>query len=168
MTNHDAVRSESAPVYRPALHPGSNNDDAIIEQALCIMRERVSRGKAITSPKMAAEYFILRAHSLDVEEFGVLFLDGQHRVIRFQVLFSGTVNGCSVYPREIVKAVLDCGAVAVMLTHNHPSGMPEPSAPDRNITKLIADALNTIDVRVLDHIVTGGGDYVSFAERNEI
>ena len=103
------------------------------------------------------------------EMFGALFLDNRHRVIEFHELFRGTIDGASVYPREVVKQVLACNAAAVIFLHNHPSGEPEPSAADEQITYRLRDALCLIDVRVLDHIVVGsGGRTVSFAERGLI
>ena len=101
----------------------------------------------------------------DREVFGLILLDSQHGVLGFEILFYGTIDSASVYPREIVKCVLNANAAAVILTHNHPSGRPEPSTADAALTKRLQIALETIEVRVLDHLVIGGADSVSFAER---
>ncbi len=98
----------------------------------------------------------------------MLYLDNQHRPIRDEILFEGTINAANVYPREVVKRALDLGANAVILAHNHPSGIAEPSTADRHITARIADALALVDIRLLDHMVIGDGDVVSFAERGWI
>jgi len=99
------------------------------------------------------------------EHFGVLYLDSQHRVLHWEILFSGTLNAAAVYPREVVRAALQQHAAAVILAHNHPSGVAEPSIADRQITERIQQALLLVDIRVLDHLVIGAGVSVSFAER---
>ncbi|GAB2514439.1 JAB domain-containing protein [Microbulbifer agarilyticus] len=99
------------------------------------------------------------------EVFCCLFLDSQHRVIAFDELFEGTLNAASVYPREVVQAALARGAAAVILAHNHPSGVSEPSQADIHITGRLKDALALVDVRVLDHLIVGEGAGCSFAER---
>ena len=102
--------------------------------------------------------------SLEHEVFSVVFLDSQHRVLGIDQMFRGTVDGASVYPREIVKASLRHNAAAVVFCHNHPSGVCEPSSADRRITERLTSALALIDVRVLDHLIVSGGDSYSFAE----
>jgi DNA repair protein RadC len=102
------------------------------------------------------------------EEFAVLFLDAQHRLIEMRTLFRGTLAQTSVYPREVVKAALACNAGAVVLAHNHPSGLAEPSRADELLTQSLKSALQLVDVRVLDHLVVGQGQVVSFAERGLI
>jgi DNA repair protein RadC len=97
--------------------------------------------------------------------FSCLYLDNRHRVIQFEELFRGTINGASVYPREVVKKALGHNAAAVIFAHNHPSGVAEPSAADRRITQQLSDALALVDVRVLDHVVVGDGTTISFAEQ---
>jgi DNA repair protein RadC len=97
-----------------------------------------------------------------------LFLDNRHRVISFDQMFTGTIDGASVHPREVVKRALQHNAAAVILTHNHPSGIAEPSRADISLTRRLTDSLALIDVRVLDHIVVGGVETVSFAERGLI
>ncbi|VAW93941.1 UPF0758 family protein, partial [hydrothermal vent metagenome] len=93
------------------------------------------------------------------------FLDTRHRVIEFEELFRGTIDGASVHPREVLRRALAHNAAAVILAHNHPSGIAEPSRADRHITERLTDALALVDVRVLDHLVVGDGEVVSFAER---
>ena len=95
----------------------------------------------------------------------MIFLDNQHAVIGFEVLFQGTIDGAAIYPREIVKATLEHKAAVVILSHNHPSGTSEPSEADKRITNRIIDSLNAIDVKVLDHLIVGGTSITSFAER---
>ena len=113
----------------------------------------------------AAGYRVARFAGLEDEVFACLCLDSRHRVIRYVVLLLGTVVGCSVHPREVVKAALSANAAAVILAHNHPSGVPEPSRADIQLTRRLTDALALVDVRVLDHFVVGGAETVSFAER---
>ena len=109
----------------------------------------------------------LRVHLRDLrhEIFAVLLLDARHRVIRFEALFRGTIDGASVHPREVVRSALEQGAAAVVLVHNHPSGVAEPSRADVRITARLKSALELVDVRVLDHLVVGDEDVVSLAER---
>ena len=99
------------------------------------------------------------------EVFCVLLLDNQHRLLEFVELFQGTIDSASVYPREVVKLALAKNAAAVILAHNHPSGVAEPSASDRLITKALVDALALVDIRILDHFVVGASEWVSFADR---
>ena len=101
------------------------------------------------------------------EHFAVMFLDNKHALIKFEILFSGTIDSASVHPREVVKRALELNAAAVVLSHNHPSGNTEPSKADQNITQKLKDALDTVDVRILDHIIVGR-DCTSFAERGLI
>lgn len=99
------------------------------------------------------------------EVFAVVYLCSQHRLIRYEPLFYGTIDAAAVYPREIVRRALACNAAALIVAHNHPSGVAEPSSADRQITERIQQALNLVDIRLLDHCVVGHGDVVSFAER---
>jgi DNA repair protein RadC len=105
----------------------------------------------------------LRHHPYEV--FACLFLDNRNRVIAFEELFRGTINGASVHPREVMRRTLEHNAAALILAHNHPSGVAEPSHSDRQLTERLKQALELVDVRVLDHIVVGDGQQVSFAER---
>jgi len=140
-------------------------DDEIVDAARQILASRIRRGRPLTSPRDTREYLRLEFAPLDHEVFAILFLDNRHRVIEFVPLFRGTVDGASVHPREVVKEALARNAAAVILAHNHPSGIAEPSAADEVITQRVREALALIDVRVLDHFVVTGDAIVSFAER---
>ena len=144
--------------------------DAIIASALAILRDRMLPANAPTlcSPEQTRAFLKLKLALLDYESFCVLYLDQQHRVLAFEHLFKGTLTSASVYPREVLKAVLDKGAAAVLFAHNHPSGRPTPSEADNLITERLKTALGYIDVRVLDHIIIGGANYYSYAENGEI
>jgi len=120
---------------------------------------------ALTSPAEARSFVLAQLRSLPHEVFACIWLDNQHRVLLYEPLFTGTIDGAAVYPREVVRRALSHNAAAVILAHNHPSGVAEPSDADRRITDRLIDSLQTIDVRVLDHMVVGAGVVVSFAER---
>ncbi|MFC4727395.1 RadC family protein [Coralloluteibacterium thermophilus] len=125
----------------------------------------LARGEALTDPARAGAYFARRLRGLPHEVFAVLFLDTRHRVIAFEELFRGTIDGAEVHAREVVKRALAHNAAALMLGHNHPSGSSEPSAADRAVTLRLKSALALVDVRVLDHFVVGDGPPVSLATR---
>jgi DNA repair protein RadC len=120
-----------------------------------VRASQLQRGTKIGSPGDTHAFLREAIGALDSELFGAILLDNRHRVISFETLFRGTIDGCSVYPREVVKRVLDKNAAAVILAHNHPSGVAEPSQADERITARIKSALELIDVRLLDHIVVG-------------
>ena len=142
------------------------HEQAVIDAALAILARRVREPGAVLNGTWAVrEYLRLHLAKSERERFGVLFLDAQHAMIDFEVLFEGTLSQTSVYPREVVKRALQLNAAAVILTHNHPSGTAEPSAADEWLTQCLATALRCIDVPVLDHFVIGWPDVVSFAER---
>lgn len=122
-------------------------------------------GPVVSSPTEVREFLRMRLRDLQHEVFCCLFLDNRHRVIKFEELFRGTIDGASVHPREVVKAALRHNAAAVIFAHNHPSGVSEPSQADELITKRLRDALLLVEVRVLDHIIVGDGECSSFAER---
>lgn len=143
------------------------NDDEVIAQAIAILDKRIKRGDALCSPLQTRQYLRLHLASEKSEVFCCLFLDNRNRVIEFKRLFFGTIDGASVYPRDVVREALNQNAAAVIFAHNHPSGVAEPSQADENITRRLKDALALIDVRVLDHIVVGD-ECVSFAERGLI
>lgn len=138
---------------------------AVLEMSQRYLAETLQRGDALTSPQQTKLYLSSLLRDRQREAFYLLFLDNQHRVIRDEVLFEGTIDAASVYPREVVKRALHHNAAAVILAHNHPSGIAEPSQADRRITVRLKDALGLVDIRVLDHFVVGDGDVVSFAER---
>ncbi|WP_341659438.1 DNA repair protein RadC [Vibrio sp.] len=141
---------------------------AALEMTQRYLYEALVRGEALTSPEQTKLYLVSRLRDKTREAFYILFLDNQHRVIKGEVLFEGTIDSASVYPREVVKRALDHNAAALILAHNHPSGVAEPSQADRRITRRIGDALALVDIRVLDHFVVGDGEVVSFAERGWI
>ena len=140
---------------------------AVLEMAKRHLRERLRRGDAFTDPTGARQFLQQQLRHRDVEVFACLFLDTRHRLIEFSELFTGTIDGASVHPREVVKKALALNAAAVILAHNHPSGIAEPSVADQRITQRLKEALALVDVRVLDHIVVGD-DCVSMAERGMI
>lgn len=127
-------------------------------------RMQLTTGEPLTSPAHCARFLRLRMRHMPREVFGVVFVDSQHRVLAYEELFQGTIDGTSVYPREVVKAALRHNASAVVLAHNHPSGVAEPSQADMRITQRITAALTLVDVRVLDHLIVGE-DVTSMAER---
>ncbi|PTP43459.1 RadC family protein [Vibrio splendidus] len=146
----------------------SFNDSAsahqVLEKAAEIIAELYLRGDAFCNPQATKDFITFKLGRYEREVFALLYLDNKHRLIEFEELFYGTIDAASVYPREVVKACLKHNAAAVILAHNHPSGDPTPSESDKRITHRLKDALALIDVRVLDHIVTG--NYcVSFAEK---
>ncbi|PNH91648.1 RadC family protein [Vibrio diazotrophicus] len=138
---------------------------ASLEITQRFLAETLKRGEALTSPQQTQLYLSSVLRDRQREAFYILFLDNQHRVIQDEILFEGTIDAASVYPREVVKRALHHNAAALILAHNHPSGVAEPSQSDRRITSRITDALALVDIRVLDHFVVGDGEIVSFAER---
>lgn len=137
---------------------------ATIQEAIAILESRLRTTKAFTNPSDVKQFCQLHiAHEMD-EQFCCMFMDTQHRLIAFERLFSGTIDGASVYPRVVVRRALELNASALIFTHNHPSGDPKPSTNDISITKKLKDALNLIDVKVLDHIIAGSAETVSLAE----
>ena len=141
---------------------------AVIELSRRHLKETMDKGEFLQNPRDTQNYLIAHLRDLPYEVFACLFLDNQHRVIEFEILFQGTINGASVHPREVVRKTLKHNAAALILAHNHPSGVAEPSSADRHITKQLSEALALIDVRVLDHIVVGDGECVAFSERGWI
>lgn len=141
---------------------------AVVEMTQRYLGETLKKEGALTSPQHTQMYLSSMLRDRHREAFYVLFLDNQHRVISDEVMFEGTIDAASVYPREVVKRALEHNSAAVILAHNHPSGVAEPSQCDRRITGRITDALALVDIRVLDHFVVGDGEVVSFAERGWI
>ena len=129
------------------------------------LQETLERGGALTHPADARDFLRARLRDHPYEVFGCLYLDTRHRMIRFEELFRGSIDGASVHPREIVRQTLAVNAAAVIFCHNHPSGVAEPSGADRQITRRLCEVMAMIDVRVLDHLVVGDEQCVSFAER---
>ncbi|HHN0564420.1 TPA: DNA repair protein RadC [Pseudomonas aeruginosa] len=143
--------------------PVTENDILLMAKQLASLRLR--KGRTLTSPKEVFSHLQTLLADYEHEVFALLMLDSRHRVIAFEELFRGTLDGSSVYPREVVKLALEHNAAALILVHNHPSGDPEPSMADRNLTTKLQDALNLVGVRTLDHIVVGNEGCVSLAER---
>jgi DNA repair protein RadC len=141
---------------------------AVLELGRRYLATTLPSGETLTDPASTARYLTARLRAYPYEVFACLFLDNRHRVIGFEELFRGTIDGASVHPREVVRRTLHHNAAALILAHNHPSGVAEPSRADENLTRRLKDALSLIDVRVLDHLVIGDGCAVSFAERGLI
>ena len=139
--------------------------EAAIELARRSVGERLSQGDALTSPGAVRDYLRLALSAKAHEVFACLWLDAQHRVIKFEESFQGTLTQTSVYPREIVKAGLRMNAAAVILAHNHPSGVAQPSQADELLTRNLKEALALVDIKVLDHFIVAGNQAISFAER---
>ncbi|MBL5945857.1 DNA repair protein RadC [Enterobacter asburiae] len=154
---------QQLPLFARELAPA---DQQTIREALtllaCQLREP---GVAFTSSSSVRDWLRLQLATLDREAFTVLWLDNQHRLIAHDTLFIGTINSITVHPREVVKSGLKNNAAAAVLAHNHPSGEAEPSQADRLITERLKQALDLVDIRLLDHLVVGGMDIVSFSER---
>ena len=138
---------------------------AMLELSKRHLHEQLAERDALTSSELTRQYLRARLRHYEHEVFACLYLDNQHRVVKLEELFTGTIDGAAVYPREVVKRCLRNNAAAVIFAHNHPSGVAEPSQADIAITTRLTSALNTIDVRVLDHVVVGRNEAVSFAER---
>ncbi|KVR89655.1 JAB domain-containing protein [Burkholderia vietnamiensis] len=142
--------------------------EQILEAARQSIERKMQRGTSFTSPAAVKEYLRAKLAGYEHEVFAVLFMDTQHRLIEYAEMFRGTIDGASVYPRELVKEALRLNAAAVIVSHNHPSGNPEPSGADRALTQRLKEALGLVDVRVLDHIIVAGTDTTSFTERGLI
>ncbi|MEZ9231565.1 DNA repair protein RadC [Vibrio amylolyticus] len=141
---------------------------AVTEMTQRYLAETLKRGDTLSSPQQTKMYLSSILRDRQREAFHVLFLDNQNRVIKDEILFEGTIDAASIYPREVVKRALEHNAAALILAHNHPSGVAEPSQSDRRITRKLVDALSLVDIRILDHFVVGDGEVVSFAERGWI
>ena len=141
---------------------------AVLELSQRYMQERCQRDAVFNSPNAVYEYLTLQMRGLQQEVFMVLYLDSQNRLVKDEILFYGTINSASVYPREVLKAALKNNAAAIILAHNHPSGIAEPSQADKLITNKLQQALQLVDINVLDHIIVGGETCVSFAQRGLI
>ncbi|MFM2066687.1 MAG: hypothetical protein RLZZ584_1596 [Pseudomonadota bacterium] len=138
---------------------------AVLELARRALAARLAERPVFETPDAVRDYLRLQLAELGHEVFAVMFLDAQHRLLAYEQMFRGTLTQTSVYPREVLKRALDLGAAAVVLAHNHPSGVAEPSRADEFLTQQLKNALAFVDVRVLDHMVVGREAVVSFAER---
>lgn len=166
-----SINSEDAPKY--AVTPTAEKfftaeEERVIANALAILNSRIKSKKTLASPEDTRNYFRITLSGRECEYFTCLFLDNRHRVIEYEEMFRGTVDGASVHPREVVKAALRHNAAAVIFAHNHPSGAAEPSNADKTITLRLREALALVDVRVLDHFIIGEGEPVSMTERGLI
>jgi len=138
---------------------------AALELTERFLESSMQRGDAISDPGVTRSYLKSKLRAYQREVFACLYLDNQHRLIQFEELFFGTIDGASVHPREVVKRALENNAAAVIFAHNHPSGRVEPSQADQRITERLKSALALVDIRVLDHMIVGDTEVLSFAER---
>ncbi|AIO48885.1 DNA repair protein RadC [Serratia marcescens] len=141
--------------------------EQVLEAARQVIEHKMQRGASFTSPAAVKEYLCAKLAGYEHEVFAVLFLDTKHRLIEYVEMFHGTIDSASVHPREVVKEALRLNAAAVIVSHNHPSGNPEPSGADRSLTQRLKEALALVDVVTLDHVVAGNSA-ASFAERGLI
>ncbi|ENJ6308556.1 DNA repair protein RadC [Citrobacter freundii] len=155
--------AQQLPPFAATLSPA---EQRTIRRALTLLESQLREpGAAFTSTAAVRDWLRLQLAGQERELFMVLYLDNQHRLLTHETLFKGTINHTQVHPREVVKSALKHNAAAVVVAHNHPSGDPEPSQCDRSITNRLKDVLALVDVKVLDHLVVGRDDIVSFAER---
>jgi DNA repair protein RadC len=169
----DKITNDTPAAYQ-ATTPVVADLQATINTALQLLFEELQRQNlhatvaAFTAPEIVKNYLTLSLALEEREHFHVLFLNNQHKLLLDDRLFSGTIDGASVYPREVVKRALQCNAAAVILAHNHPSGICVPSEADKGITDKLKQALSTIDIRILDHIIVGHMETYSFAEHGAL
>jgi len=155
---------QQLPLFARELAPA---DQQTVRTALTLLERQLREpGASFTSSHAVRDWLRLQLASLERKEFTVLFLDNLHRLIAHETLFTGTINHTQVHPREVVKSGLRYNAAAAVLAHNHPSGEAEPSQADRQVTTRIQQALELVDIRLLDHLVVGGMEITSFAERD--
>lgn len=163
------ISTELPAPYSAALPASTDHEADILAQAARILLGRVSKQPdCFTSPDTTKQFLKIKLRPLDHEVFACLFLDNQHRLIQYQELFRGTIDGASVYPREVAKEALRLNAAAMIMAHNHPSGISEASHADRTITEKLKQALGLFDIRVLDHFIVGDDEPFSFAEHGLI
>ena len=141
---------------------------AAIELGKRYLQENLQKKDVLSSPNDTKNFLFAQLRAYPYEVFACLFLDNRHQIISFDKMFNGTIDGASVYPREVVKQALARNAAAVIFAHNHPSGVAEPSLADKNITRRLQEALSLVDIRVLDHFIIGENTAVSFAEQGLI
>lgn len=154
---------QQLPLFARELAP---TEQQTVRTALTLLERQLREpGASFTSSHAVRDWLRLQLATLEHEEFTALFLDNQHRLIAHETLFTGTINHTQVHPREVMKAALKHNAAAILVAHCHPSGHAEPSEADRRITERLKQALDLVDIRLLDHLVVGGMDIVSFAER---
>ena len=144
------------------------SSDQIIKSALKLLGGSVNNSEVLASPQHTREYVTLALGAREHEVFACMWLNNRHQVIEFEELFYGTIDGASIYPREVVKRALNHNAAAVIVVHNHPSGEPEPSPSDVDITSRLKEALSLVGVRLIDHMIVGGDGVISMAERGMV
>jgi DNA repair protein RadC len=145
------------------------SSDEVLRGAAALISQRFRRGTPVLeSPDLTRQYLRLHIGALPYEVFGLLLLDTRNRLIQSEILFRGTIDGASVHPREVARVVLEANAAAVIIFHNHPSGLTSPSVADELITQRLRDTLSLLDVRVLDHLIIGEGREYSFAETGRL
>lgn len=137
----------------------------ILAMAIKLVEQRFQPNQKLGSPAETRSFLTIKLQGYEHEVFGAIFLDNQHGILSFDLMFRGTIDSATIHPREVVKQALQYNASAVIFVHNHPSGDPDPSTADVKITKRLVDALALMDIRVLDHFVVGGAEVVSFAEK---
>ena len=159
------VRTEELPAYQIDIQ----DDDAIVQKALAILASRMRSAEIIlTNPDAVRDFLRIRMGALEHEVFNVVFLNAQHGVIAIEEMFRGTLTQTAVYPREVLKRAMHHNAAAIVLAHNHPSGVAEPSLADKRLTETLSKTLSMVDVTVLDHFIVAGVQCISFAERGLI
>lgn len=144
------------------VEPASSRE--ILSAARAVLEHRVRRGALLQSPQKVGEYLAMRIGHLDYECFGLILVDGRHRVIDCVELFRGTIDGASVHPREVIKLLLEKGATGAVAYHNHPSGVKDQSHADELITRKLRDAFTAVDAKLLDHLIVAGPHILSFVE----
>jgi DNA repair protein RadC len=146
-----------------------NHEDSIINLAMTILESRLKKTSySFTSPDAVTQYLRLHLQNQEREFFGALYLDNQHQLISFEIIHSGSINFVQISPREVARLALVLNAQAVIFAHNHPSGSPEPSRADINMTARLKTALELFEISTLDHFIVAGNDVISMAERGHI
>ena len=171
MTKTDVSVETTVEDRLSGLKPSDLNDvekQSAVALAMKVLAIKHRAGRPLSNPEATRNYLRLRLADYQNEVFGSVFLDNRHRIIAVRELFQGTIDGASIHPRVVVQQALSMNAGALVLFHNHPSGVAEPSHADEAITRRLKDALALVDVRVLDHFVVSAGESVSFAERGLI
>lgn len=163
------IRSENSPNYHTAQQVASANyEEHILAEAFTILQASLATGPVFDCPKTVRDFCRVWLAPKPAENFAALFLTNKHELLAQEVLFTGTINGASVHPREVVRACIKHNCAAVVFAHNHPSGNPEPSGADLAITSRLKDILAIIDVSVLDHIIVGPQSSYSLAEHGQV
>ncbi len=161
-TDSSLLVRDVAGSYRPA-EPAE-----VLQAALRVLEGQLRGTEMLSSPQAVRDFLRIKLGTLEHEVFAVIHLDAQHRVIEYVEMFRGTVTQTSVYPREVVKEAMEHNTAAIVLVHNHPSGVAEPSRADEHLTQTLKSALSLVDVRVIDHLIVAGPTILSFAERGLI